>query len=285
MRYLLIAASLLIGQVASAGTQVSVGIALPGISIGINQPAYPQMVLVPGYPVYYEPRASFNYFFFDGLYWAFQDDNWYASSWYNGPWHYVGPEYVPVYILRVPVGYYRRPPKYFHGWNRNQPPRWGQYWGHAWENDRRDWDQWDHGYMPRPAPLPVYQRQYYGSRYPHQAAEQWSMHEQYYRYAPSDPVIHQYYQQQPWQRNHQYQQGPPPGYQQGPPPGYQQDPQYQQHYQPQYEPPPPEGDGPYGDPDAPHGGPDSKGKGHEKKTGPQGGGDDGQDDQHGQGHG
>lgn len=64
MRHLLIAACLLTGAVpATARVQVSVGIALPGISIGINLPHYPQLALVPGYPVYYAPSLSLNYFF------------------------------------------------------------------------------------------------------------------------------------------------------------------------------------------------------------------------------
>jgi hypothetical protein len=34
------------------------------------------------------------------MYWAYERDNWYASSWYNGPWGLVGPEVVPVFVLR-----------------------------------------------------------------------------------------------------------------------------------------------------------------------------------------
>ena len=90
---------------------------MPGITIGINVPVYPQLVLVPGYPVYYDPRAETNYFFYDGLYWVFQGDNWYVSSWYNGPWQLVAPVEVPLFVLRIPVRYYRHPPAYFRGWH------------------------------------------------------------------------------------------------------------------------------------------------------------------------
>src|SRR6266550_4584691 len=93
--------------------RVSVGIGFPHVSIGINLPVYPDLEPVPGYPVYYAPGLDVNYFFYDGMYWVYQDDNWYASSWYNGPWQLVSPEAVPVYILRVPIRYYRRPPAYF----------------------------------------------------------------------------------------------------------------------------------------------------------------------------
>ena len=42
--------------IASASAQVSVAIGVPGVNIGINVPVYPQLVRVPGYPVYYAPQ-------------------------------------------------------------------------------------------------------------------------------------------------------------------------------------------------------------------------------------
>src|SRR5204863_8028943 len=109
MRSLLIAIPLLLGTLSpiQAAVSVGIGINVPGVSIGINVPVYPHLVRVPGYPVYYDPRASANYFFYDGLYWVYRDDNWYQSAWYNGPWQSAGPEFVPLYVLRVPVRYYR----------------------------------------------------------------------------------------------------------------------------------------------------------------------------------
>ena len=62
----------------------------PSESIGIDILAYPELDVVPGYPVYYAPRLDFNYFFYDGLYWLYQDDTWYTGSWYDGPWWMVG---------------------------------------------------------------------------------------------------------------------------------------------------------------------------------------------------
>jgi len=79
-------ALLLLCSVSAAEAQISIGIGLPNVSIGINLPLYPELVRVPGYPVYYAPRMDANYFFYDGMYWVYLDDNWYASSWYNGPW-------------------------------------------------------------------------------------------------------------------------------------------------------------------------------------------------------
>jgi hypothetical protein len=159
-------------------------------------PTYPQLVLVPGYPVYYDPRADFNYFFYDGLYWVYQDDNWYASSWYNGPWELVDPYYVPLFILRVPVRYYRRPPPYFRQWRPDAPPHWGEHWGRDWEQRHHGWDRWDHHAAPRPAPLPLYQRQYLDGRYPRSVEQQHVIRSEHYRYQPHEAVTRQRFQQE-----------------------------------------------------------------------------------------
>ena len=164
------------------------------MSMGINVPVYPELVVVPGYPVYYAPREEANLFFYDGMYWVYQDDNWYASSWYNGPWEYVYPEDMPVFVLRIPVRYYRRPPVYFRGWISDAPPRWGDHWGRGWEQRRSGWDRWNHSVVPAPAPLPVYQRQYSGDRYPRQVEQQRQLINRNYRYQPRDPVARQHFQ-------------------------------------------------------------------------------------------
>ena len=178
----------------SSVAQVSIGIGLPHVSIGINLPAYPRLVRVPGYPVYYAPQLQANYFFYDGMYWVYLDDGWYASSWYNGPWWLVDRVEVPVFILRIPVRYYRRPPPYFHGWRPDAPPHWGDHWGHDWAQHRGDWDKWDRRAAPGPAPLPSYQRQYSGERYPREVERQHELQQQKYRYQPRDPVAQRHYQ-------------------------------------------------------------------------------------------
>ncbi len=214
MRYLPIVLSLLLGSAAThAQISVGIGISLPGINIGINMPSYPQLVQVPGYPVYYSPRGNSNYFFYDGLYWVYQQDNWYASSWYNGPWQLTEPAYVPLFVLRVPVRYYRAPPVYFGGWRADAPPRWGEHWGNDWQQRRSGWDQWDRRSAPRAAPLPVYQQQYSGDRYPRVVEQQNSIRSGNYRYQPRETVTQQHFQQpvQPnQQRQPQQQQQQPP---------------------------------------------------------------------------
>jgi hypothetical protein len=196
MRHALIALSILMGSATPVAAQVSVSISVPGVSIGIHQPAYPELVLVPGYPVYYAPRLNANYFFYDGMYWVYYGGNWYASSWYNGPWGLVDPYHVPLFVLRVPVRYYRAPPVYFREWRADAPPRWGHHWGPQWEQRRRDWDRWDRRAVPPPAPPPTYQRQYSGDRYP-RPEQQRELHNQHYRYQPREVVVRERFQEQP----------------------------------------------------------------------------------------
>ena len=182
IRHLIIALGMLLSSASYAAVQVS---------IGINLPVYPQLVVVPGYPVYYAPRMQTNYFYYDGAYWVFKNNNWYESDWYNGPWFYVAPEAVPLYILRVPVRYYRQPPAFFHGWQANAAPRWGVHWGNRWEQQRHGWDNWDHRAAPRPAPLPTYQKQYTGKRYPHQLTQQKAIQQQHGRMPSHEPMKQQ----------------------------------------------------------------------------------------------
>ena len=200
IRYGLIVLSMLFCSATFAGAQISIGIGLPNLSIGINLPVYPELAPVPGYPVYYAPQVNGNYFFYDGMYWVYQNDNWYASTWYNGPWGFVEPYAVPLFILRIPVSYYRQPPAYFRGWQSNAPPRWGQHWGRDWEQRRSGWDKWNRNSVPARAPRPTYQRQYAGDRYPQRVEQQHQLRSQSYRYQPRDTVVRQHIQQQAGQK-------------------------------------------------------------------------------------
>jgi hypothetical protein len=197
--YGLIVVLLLLSPVAGANAQVNIGFGFPNLSIGINLPMYPTLAPVPGYPVYYAPEVDGNYFYYDSMYWVYQNDNWYTSSWYNGPWAFVEPYAVPLYILRVPVSYYRQPPVYFRGWQSNAPPRWGQHWGNSWEQRRGGWDKWNRKAVPARAPLPAYQRQYSGDRYPG-AEQQHSLRNQSYRYQPKERAVREHLKQQGQQR-------------------------------------------------------------------------------------
>jgi hypothetical protein len=194
MRSLVLAIVLALAGITPAAAQMSFGFSSGGVSIGVNVPVYPRLVAVPGYPVYYAPDLPTNYFFYDGLYWVFQDGNWYESTWYNGPWQLAPPDSVPLYILRVPVRYYHRPPAFFRGWASNAAPRWSEHWGRDWAEHHRDWDRWDRGRVPARAPLPTYQRQYQGNRYP-RPEQQRAEHERNYHYQSRDSVVRQHYGQ------------------------------------------------------------------------------------------
>jgi hypothetical protein len=183
-----------LGAAGPAHAQVSVSIGVPSIDIGIHLPALPALTIVPGSPVYYAPSVDGNFFFYDGMYWVYQNDNWYSSSWYSGPWAAVDPEIVPPFILQVPVRYYRRPPAYFHGWAATAPPRWAEHWGPAWAEKHQSWDKVDRAHVPPAAPVPTYQRQYSGKRYP-TVQQQPALHAQNYKYQPREPVVRQHYEQ------------------------------------------------------------------------------------------
>ena len=179
----------------AALAQVSVHFDTPGARIGVNLGGYPRLQAIPGYPVYYAPEVGANYFFYDGHYWVFSNDNWYASSWYNGPWALVDPFEVPDYVLRVPVRYYRSPPVYFRSWRGDAPPRWDERWGRRWSERHAGWERWDRRAVPPPAPLPSYQRDYRGDRYP-DVSRQRTVHAEQYRYQPRDDWARRNYEAQ-----------------------------------------------------------------------------------------
>ena len=162
------------------------------VSIGIDLPAFPRLEVVPNYPVYYAPSVRANYFFYDGLFWDFnvEDGYWYSSSWYNGPWVFVEPVYVPQVILVIPYRYYRVRPRYWSGWDYDRPPRWGNHWGSQWESSRRDWDRWDRTRTYVAAPLPDYQKKYDKNHYP-APSQQITIRNERYRYEPKDDYVRQ----------------------------------------------------------------------------------------------
>ena len=105
---------------ANAGGSVSVGIALPGLVVGIGQPSYyaPAPSYYPPAPVYYPP----------------------APVYYNPPPVYYRP--APVYQAPPPVvyygdRYYRQDPPRGYGYGNGR----GHGRGHDYDDrdDRRDW--------------------------------------------------------------------------------------------------------------------------------------------------
>lgn len=134
----------------------------PGLALG----SYPELLAIPGIPVYYAPRLKANYFFHHGWYWVFERDRWFRAAWYNGPWQEVVPDRVPLFVLRIPIAYYAVIPDWFGMSSTEAPPRWTVRWGEAWGHRHSGWDQWNHKSVRAIAPLPSYQQRYSGPDYP-----------------------------------------------------------------------------------------------------------------------
>ena len=163
------------------------------VNISINVVQYPAMQRIPGYPVYYAPRLHANYFFYDGLYWVYADDAWYASPWYDGPWDLVAIDSVPLFILRIPVRYYLYRPAMFSGWAINAPPRWDRVWGPDWAHRHANWQRWNRAAAPAPAPLPKYQQRFTRANYPPDVQRR-ELVQQHYRYRPHGSQARQTWQ-------------------------------------------------------------------------------------------
>src|SRR5216117_3207526 len=85
------------------------------VNIGIRLPGPPALVVVPGTPVYYAPRAPANVFFYGHQYWVFAETGWHVGPSWNGPWAVVQPVYVPVPLLQISIGHYPVPPPPWRG--------------------------------------------------------------------------------------------------------------------------------------------------------------------------
>jgi hypothetical protein len=113
------------------------------VSVGINigapppPPPYvvqgpPQLVVVPGTPVYYAPSLSFNFFAYSGRYYTYYNGGWFMTANFGTPWNYVAVQRVPRPVRGVPVTYYKVPPG--HGHHGGGPPPWaGHGKGHHHE--------------------------------------------------------------------------------------------------------------------------------------------------------
>jgi hypothetical protein len=64
---------LVLGSLIVIAMALSTAHAQVRIDIGIQLPGPPGLVVIPGMPVYYAPRASANLFFYAHQYWAFSN--------------------------------------------------------------------------------------------------------------------------------------------------------------------------------------------------------------------
>ncbi len=119
------------------------------VSIGVNivspppppPPAYvveapPQLVVVPGTPVYYAPSLNVNFFAYGGRYYTHHKGAWFVATTYSGPWTFIAVERVPQPVFAVPVAYYKVKPG--HMKKGGGPPPWaghGKGPKHKWKDD------------------------------------------------------------------------------------------------------------------------------------------------------
>jgi hypothetical protein len=107
----------LAGAPPGARADVNVGVTIgvpPAVVVAPVPPPVivtpPQLVIVPGSPVYYAPAIELNYFVYGGRHWAFHGGHWFVTSGPGLPWARVTVERVPRPVLGVPFAYYKVPP-------------------------------------------------------------------------------------------------------------------------------------------------------------------------------
>jgi hypothetical protein len=96
------AALFLLCAAAPAHSEVSVNINI-GPPMVVQQA--PEMVVVPGSLVYFAPGVNVELFFFRGYWWSRNENRWFRSREYKGPWKGMEGRRVPVEIVRLPPRY------------------------------------------------------------------------------------------------------------------------------------------------------------------------------------
>jgi hypothetical protein len=117
---LLVAAAAILAITTSATAQdvkINIGLGVPPIVLT----APPQLVVVPGTPVYYAPEVSANLFFYKGRYYTVANGVWAMAPAYGGPWAVIQIGQVPAPVVAVPVEYYKIPPGQL---KKHGPPSW-----------------------------------------------------------------------------------------------------------------------------------------------------------------
>lgn len=132
---------------------IMAGISMAGVNVNLNigpPPVYtfaepPELVVIPNTYVYYAPGADLDIVFYHGFWYRPHNGYWYRGSGYNGPWHHIGRDRVPRYIINLPPDYRRTyydnpriPYGHVHSnWNRWEKER---YWNkRGWKHDQNEW--------------------------------------------------------------------------------------------------------------------------------------------------
>lgn len=135
------------------------------ISVSIPPPpiftfsAPPELVVIPGTYVYFDPYLDFDIFFYAGYWYRPHRGYWYRSVAYEGPWVYIGSP--PPVLLRLPPD--------FRIMTRGYPPI--SYWElrnnwRTWQTNRY-WDRhdWNRYWRERPHAWGPSYRERHGGRY------------------------------------------------------------------------------------------------------------------------
>lgn len=145
----------------SVGVSFHVGDPYRGLSLHFS--SAPRLALIPASQVYYVPNYDRDLYRYGNTWYTKQDDCWYQSSSYNGPFVQIAVSSVPRPIWNIPNRYrrgwdgsqahaysaprYQAPTSYGRGWNRGgNQGRNGNQGQNGWQrndrNDDRQNDRW-----------------------------------------------------------------------------------------------------------------------------------------------
>lgn len=129
----------------SVGVSLHVGDPYRGFSLQFR--SQPDMVLVPATRVYYVRDYDHDLYRYGRSWYYVEDNSWYQSSSYNGPFVQIAVSSVPRQVYNVPTRYRRAwggPPSHApaYGYRRNHQ---AGYQGGGNRGGYQDQDGWNHG--------------------------------------------------------------------------------------------------------------------------------------------
>lgn len=135
---------LILAGISMAGLNVNLNIGLPPL-FTFSEP--PELVVIPNTYVYFAPGIDIDIVFYNGYWYRPYNGYWYRGSSYNGPWHHIGRDRVPRYILNLPPDYrrvYRDYPRIPHRHVHDNWRQWERerYWDkRQWRYEQREWNR------------------------------------------------------------------------------------------------------------------------------------------------
>ena len=131
----------------SVGVSLHVGDPYRGLSLHFR--SNPDMALIPASQVYYTRNCDHDLYRYGRSWYYVEDDCWYRSSSYNGPFVRIDVRSVPRQIWNVPTGYRRAwggPPAHApaYGYRRNQGQTgYDRGWNQDGNQDQGGWQRND----------------------------------------------------------------------------------------------------------------------------------------------